>query len=122
MKFLQDYREIIATIGLFIILGIIWNLNDFYYSDMLLASIVTVFIILIIFTSIILVKDKPADEREEHHHYIANQSAFIAGTTVISVALVIQAINHTVDQWLIITLIVMILTKLIVRKRFQNCC
>lgn len=122
MKFLQHHKEIIATTGLMIILGIIWFLKDFYYTNMMLASVITIFIILVIFVSIILVKDVSADEREQYHHYVANQGAFLAGTTVLSVALVVQAIMHTVDPWIIMALMVMILTKLIVRKWYQNCC
>jgi len=122
MKYLQAFKEIVATLGLMVILGIIWNLNGFYSSNMLLASVITVFIILVIFVSIVLVKDKSADEREEHHHYVANQAAFIAGITVLTSAIVYQAITHMVDPWIILALIVMILTKLFVRKYKENCC
>lgn len=57
---------------------------------------------------------KAADEREQQHRYIANRAALIGGTVIASVGLIFQMfIFHEIDYWLLVSLIVINLTKIV---------
>jgi len=56
---------------------------------------------------------KSEDEREQDHRLVANRLALIAGSAFLSIAIIIQLINHTLDYWLLAALIIINLTKII---------
>lgn len=56
-------------------------------------------------------QEKAADEREAVLVDKAGRLGYLAGLSVLVVALVFQSFNHTVDAWLAIAIAVMILTK-----------
>lgn len=116
------FKEILATVGLIIILGILFNPFNFYQSNMMLASLVTSLIVLYVFFVIVISKDKPKDEREEKHYNLASDAAFISGTTILTIGIIIQSFKHELDLWIVLALIVMVITKTIFKKRYQNCC
>lgn len=64
-----------------------------------------------IFASFIL-REKSTDERDSQHRTLAGRNAFLAGSAVIILGIIIQGLSHAVDEWLVITLIVMVVTKI----------
>lgn len=57
---------------------------------------------------------KAVDERETAHRYIANRSALIAGTIIMSLGIMSQLFfTHKLDYWLLIGLVGINLTKII---------
>lgn len=56
---------------------------------------------------------KVSDERDLHHRYASNRIAYIAGATTVSIGVLVQLFNHTVDYWLLGTLIVMNAVKIV---------
>ncbi len=57
---------------------------------------------------------KTIDERERQHRYLSNRAALIASTFVISLGIIIQLfVNHHLDFWLLGSLIVLNLTKIV---------
>jgi len=67
-------------------------------------------------------REKPTDERESFHRLEAGRTAFLAGSTVMVLALTVQTFEHDVDPWLIISLLVMVTFKLFSRiwSRLSN--
>lgn len=59
-------------------------------------------------------KEKSRDEREDFHKLLAGRIAFLAGAGVLVAGIVTQSLNHNIDPWLVFTLAVMILSKLLV--------
>ena len=117
---IKNIKELVSAIGLLVILAFLMNPMGFYYSNMTLASIITILILLFIFFSVVVMKDKPADEREEKHQHLAGRSAFLAGTTVMIIGIIVQSISHQIDVWLVIALAVMIAVKLIATKHSEK--
>lgn len=57
---------------------------------------------------------KVVDEREQTHRYLSNRTALIASTAVISLGVIIQLfVTHHLDFWLLGSLVVLNLTKII---------
>jgi hypothetical protein len=52
------------------------------------------------------------DERDAQHRTLAGRNAFLAGSGLLTLGIVIQGYTHTVDPWLVITLIVMVVVKI----------
>lgn len=68
-------------------------------------------ILLIIFTGM-LWKERPSDEREQLHTLIASRFAYFAGVATLTIALIIQHGQGTIDPWLIIAICIMLLAKI----------
>lgn len=60
-------------------------------------------------------RERANDEREAVHMQKAGRISFFVGSTLLVVGIVIQALNHEVDPWLLYALSGMVLTKLISR-------
>lgn len=58
-------------------------------------------------------REKSADEREGLHKLIAGRTGYLLGMTSIVIGITIQSFSHAIDPWLVITLILMLLGKLI---------
>jgi putative flippase GtrA len=56
---------------------------------------------------------KTEDEREQMHRWYANRAALIAGTIILSVAILYQLFTHNLDYWLLVALIGINLTKIV---------
>ena len=65
-------------------------------------------------------REQGGDEREREHRSLAGRVAFLSGAIVITVGITYQSFYHTIDPWLISTLIVMVLSKLISRRYFDR--
>lgn len=75
---------------------------------MVLAGLVITFI----FFAGFIYKEKVSDERETLHRFLASRYAYLLGTSVLVLGVIIQTFQHTLDPWLIIALITMILGKI----------
>ncbi len=60
-------------------------------------------------------KEKPADERDYAHQMAAGRASFLIGSGTLTVGIIFQALQHNIDPWLIISLAVMILAKILMR-------
>jgi len=120
MSIKDNLREILIALGLIIILIFLMNPMDLYYSNMMLLSSLTILIILFIFFSIFIWKDKSVDEREELHQHLASRSAYLIGSGIMLLGIIVQSLEHAIDIWLVIALIGMIISKIVVKKWSAN--
>ncbi len=63
--------------------------------------------------------EKPRDEREEYNLYLAGRFSFYSVAVVLLVGTIYQALNHELDAWLIISLLVLVLSK-VFALAYQN--
>ena len=56
--------------------------------------------------------ERARDEREAIHTMHAGRVAYLAGVSVLTLALVVQGLAHNIDQWVSFALAVMVLAKL----------
>jgi hypothetical protein len=76
-------------------------------QNMLLAF----FTVAVLAYSTFIYHERPADEREYELSLVASKHAYVIGSAIMSVGIVVKVIDHTLDVWLPITLAAMVITK-----------
>lgn len=109
-NFLTEMIISVVLIGLLILL-----LNPFDFLMTTPVQTMTIAAVLIIFISfcVFVWREKSRDEREQLHKQIASRFAYLSGASILIMAIVIQSLSHTLDPWIVIGLIVMILAKIV---------
>ncbi len=111
----NNIKETIVTVCLILIAVLLLNPFNFWMPDMMVMAMLACALVLFgVFASFIL-REESVDERDNAHRTLAGRNAFLAGASVLMIGIVIQGYTHTVDPWLVITLIVMILVKIVTR-------
>lgn len=107
--------EIIVPLSLVVLAVLLLNPFHFWMPDMMvMGTIATLLVLFGIFASFIL-KEKVFDERDDRNRSLAGRNAFLAGSSVSILAIVIQGYSHSIDPWLVIVFIVMIIVKIATR-------
>lgn len=109
-KFLTEISISTTLIVLLILL-----LDPFKILMTTQVQMMMIMLILIIFISfcVFVWREKSRDEREQFHKHIASRFAYLSGAVALIIAIVAQGINHTLDPWIVIALIVMIIAKIV---------
>src|SRR3989344_88728 len=61
--------------------------------------------------AVFVLREHAGDEREDRHRSFAGRVAFLSGSAVLLLGIVLQSIAHTLDPWLVTALLVMLLGK-----------
>ena len=108
----NNLKETIITLALIVISVLLLNPFHFWMPDMMVMCMLAIALgLFAIFASFILREDM-RDERDAQHRTLAGRNAFLAGSGIITLGIVIQGYTHTVDPWLVVSLIVMIVVKI----------
>lgn len=108
----NNLKETIVTISLIAIAVLLLNPFHFWMPDMMVICMLAIALGLFgIFASFIL-RETVIDEREGQHRTLAGRNAFLAGSGILTLGIVMQGYTHTVDPWLVVALIVMIVVKI----------
>lgn len=111
----NNLKEVIVTLALITIAVLLLNPFDFWMPDMMVICMLAIVLALFgVFSSFIL-REKSVDERDDQHKSLAGRNAFLAGSGIVVLGIVVQGYTHTVDPWLVLTLVVMIVAKLTTR-------
>lgn len=107
--------ETLVTVGLIVTAILLLNPFDFWMPDMMVMSMLAIVLVLFgAFASFVL-REKSIDERDEQHRTLAGRNAFLAGSTTLILGIIVQGYSHSVDPWLVVALIVMVVTKICTR-------
>ncbi len=108
----NNLKETIITVCLIVLAILLLNPFHFWMPDMIVMCILAATLgIFGIFASFIL-RETVVDERESQHRTLAGRNAFLAGSGVLTIGIVVQGYTHTVDPWLVVALIVMVIVKI----------
>lgn len=111
----NNLKETVVTVCLIVIAILLLNPFHFWMPDMMVMGMLAISLVLFgIFASFIL-REKIFDERDNMHRTLAGRNAFLAGSAVLMLGIVFQGYFHKIDSWLVITLIIMIITKIATR-------
>jgi len=58
-------------------------------------------------------RENHRDEREGLHKMMAGRAAFLVGTALLTLGIIVQSLSHNLDPWLVLTLGGMIVAKVI---------
>ncbi len=111
MKIIIYYLLLLVAIALIVGYAISGNGNA-----MSMTQVLSICAFLGIYTIILSLvgEGHVVDEREQAHRYLSNRTALITSTAVISLGVIVQLfITHHLDFWLLGSLIVLNLTKII---------
>lgn len=111
----NNFVELIVTVGLIIIAVLLLNPFYFWMPDMMVIGLLACALGFFgIFASFIL-RENSFDERDGQHRSLAGRNAFLAGSGVVTLGIVVQGYTHTVDPWLVLALVTMIVVKILTR-------
>lgn len=105
--------ELAISVGLIVILATLLNPFQMGMSSGLSMILTVLFALFVIMFIAFGWKEKPADEREAQHRNRAGRLGYLAGTGVLSMGVIIQSLEHTLDPWLIASLGLMVFAKLV---------
>ena len=111
----NNLKETIITTALIAIAILLLNPFHFWMPDMMVMfMLATALVLFAIFASFIL-REKSVDERDDQHKSLAGRNAFLVGSGILMLGIVVQGYTHTVDAWLVLALIGMVITKIVTR-------
>lgn len=111
----NNLKETVVTTAMIVIAILLLNPFHFWMPDMMVMGMLAGALVLFgVFASFIL-KEKSIDEREDQHKALAGRNAFLMGSGILMLGIIMQGYTHTVDPWLVIALIGMVLVKLLTR-------
>lgn len=107
--------EIVISLIILIILGVFLNPTHLLMPDS--VSMLLIMALIVGFLSFVglIWREQPKDERDLAHIQKSGRVSFLMGATILVVGIVLQAVRHDVDPWLIYALSAMVLTKLLTR-------
>jgi|SRR3989344_1575066 len=106
-------QETIVSGVLIILLVLFLNPFEFWMPPILLMMMVLGLVVVFSLFASFVWRENSKDEREGLHKMMAGRIAFLAGTAVLVIGIIIQSFRHELDVWLVFTLGVMILAKII---------
>jgi hypothetical protein len=108
----NNLKETVVTVALIAIAILLLNPFNFWMPDMMVMCMLAIALGLFgVFASFIL-RENMVDERDGQHRTLAGRNAFLAGSGVLTIGIVIQGYTHAVDPWLVVVLIVMVVVKI----------
>ncbi len=103
--------EIIAALILIALLTLLADPYDFFMPTMIVQIIAGIAVVVFGILAGLLLKEHAGDEREEKHICLAGRVAFLAGSSVLLLGIIMQVLSDKLDIWLVIALVVMVVGK-----------
>lgn len=104
-------KEILVSVLLMLLTVLLLNPFEFWMPPMLVSAMLTLLVASFSLLATFIMKEVVVDEREAGHRMIAGRVAFLIGSAILILGIVIQSLSHDVDFWLVITLVFMIIGK-----------
>lgn len=111
----NNLKETIVGAVLLVLAVLLLNPLNFWMPDMMLVGMLGLTLGAFALFAGFVLREKVQDERELAHRMLAGRVAFLVGSALLTLGIVVQATRHEVDPWLVIALVAMVLSKLVVR-------
>ena len=103
--------ESIIALVLAVLLVFLVNPLDLFMPSMMQMLVVALAGLLFLLFAGFVWQEQAADEREELHRFLAARFAYLVGTGLLMLAVLIQSFAHMLDPWIIAALIGMLIAK-----------
>lgn len=117
MKRYKGFFDVVLLLGLAAITVLAIAPKTIVMPNTLQMSLLAAVLILLAGFMVLMWREDPADERELQNQVIASRSAYLIGSLVLIVGLVIQSLDHAIDPVVPIALLAMIATKLVIQRK-----
>lgn len=101
---------VLIVLALFVL-----NPFDFWMPTMVHMIILVLLLVIFAFFATFLYREKPEDERDSIHRMRADRVAFLVGSALLTLGIILQSLTDSVNGWLVTTLVGMVLSKLVSR-------
>ena len=105
--------ELSVSLGLLVLLLVIFNPWALFMPGYLVMSFLIAAVVLFIAFATFLWKENSGDEREQYHRLFADRIAYLAGSALLLLGIVIGELQHALDPWLIFALAAMVVAKVV---------
>ena len=106
-------QEIFVSLVLIVLLVLFLNPFGLWMPTALLMMMVLGFVVMFALFASFIWKENVRDEREGLHKMMAGRIAFLSGTALLVIGIIVQSFKHELDFWLVLALGTMILAKII---------
>ncbi len=107
--------DIFISLLLLVSTILILNPYNFLMPDMLQILVIVITLVVFAFFAIFVLREKNRDERDAVHRSISGRVAFLSGSSILIIGIIYQALHDSIDVWLVIALVVMVISKLVSR-------
>jgi len=87
--------------------------NPYWMPGNMEMTAVTLLVVAFVGFAGLVLRERARDEREEAHRAFAGRMGFLAGMAVLTLGIVLQALAHKLDPWLLWALFAMAAAKLV---------
>ncbi|MFT4532455.1 MAG: hypothetical protein ACI9T8_000478 [Candidatus Saccharimonadales bacterium] len=113
MKIIRLINEPVLAFVSLALTALLFATREVSMSDMTQMLLMGIFTAAILAYSALIFRESPADEREAEISLIASKHAYLVGSTILTVGIIVQSTNHELDMWLPAALSAMVIVKLI---------
>lgn len=106
------FQEILVSLIFIVLLILLLNPFDFWMPNNILIMMLVGLIVIFAVFAIFIWRESAKDEREILHRMFAGRVAYLVGTGMLVLGIIIQSFNHKLDSWLVFTLGLMVLAKI----------
>ncbi|MBA3733084.1 hypothetical protein H0W91_01775 [Patescibacteria group bacterium] len=112
--------EVIISLVLVILTVLLLNPFHFWMPNMLHMIMIAFTLVILALFAVFFLREKIQDERDSVHRMLSGRVAFLTGSTLLTIGIVVQSFQDNVDVWLVVVLVAMVLSKLITRIYSDN--
>lgn len=106
--------HIFVAIALVVLLTLLSDLTPWMPPMAGMMALLAAAVLLAVFAGFVM-HENGGDEREVAHRMNAGRIAYLSGIGTLTIALIVQGFAHAIDPWILITLGVMVLAKIVSR-------
>lgn len=103
--------DLLIVLVLAALVGALVNPFDWFMFSRVEMLVLAVFAACVAIFIALFWKEQAVDEREAVHMMFAGRVAFLIGTTLLTVGIVVQSLQHSLDAWLPVVLLAMVASK-----------
>lgn len=112
--------HIILAIVLIVLLILLSDTFMFWMPPLAAMLVILLVAVVMCVWAGFVMKEGAGDEREKIHRMDAGRIAYLSGSAILTIALVVQGIKHEIDPWITLALGVMVVSKLVSRIYFEK--
>ena len=119
---MKNNLKIEIGISLALVMLAVLLLNPFHFWMPNMMHMVVLAFTLVIFAlfTVFILREKVQDERDTVHRMLSGRVAFLTGSTLLTIGIIVQSLRGSVDVWLVVVLVAMVLSKLGTRIYSDN--
>jgi cbb3-type cytochrome oxidase subunit 3 len=113
------FIEYLSAVGILVITILFLNPTHLTMPQSVQAMLTLGLILTFLSFSAFVLREHANDERESLHRLVSSRISYLAGVGTLVIGIIIEASMHEIDKWLVVTLCIMVLSKIFSRIYVQ---